>query len=62
MRDDAKQAIADLEYWKSFEHNGWKCLGFTYRQYATFYKGDLSCEINWKVLECLGIEDGTRTI
>jgi hypothetical protein len=52
---EQREAEAELRYWKQFEHNGWRVIGWTYRESALFVKGQTSVDMTWKHLECLGI-------
>ena len=59
--DEYQTAIADRDWWRSWERNGWKCCGFTGRHVATFFKGRASVEISYGTLECLGLVDPEGT-
>jgi hypothetical protein len=56
LSDADEQAIRDMKYWQSFERDGWKCLGFTYRDAATFVKGNATIEVRRGHFELFDIE------
>ena len=58
---EARHALLDQLYWRGFERNGWKCLGFTYRESALFAKEtrpggqSITVDLSWKHLDLLGV-------
>lgn len=58
LSDADRQALEDMKYWQSYERGGWKCLGFTFRECATFFKGMRSIEVNSGHLQFFGVWRG----